>query len=104
MMVLRCVSFDEKSFAIGLQFLLMRVLAWLPAPALFGTAIDMSCIWWKNVCGRKFSCEYYDNTLFRSRYLGLQVGYKIVGIFLLIILGWKAKRTQEYDLEKKPEI
>uniref|UniRef100_A0A3B3XMP2 Solute carrier organic anion transporter family member n=1 Tax=Poecilia mexicana TaxID=48701 RepID=A0A3B3XMP2_9TELE len=104
MMVLRCVSFDEKSFAIGLQFLLMRVLAWLPAPALFGTAIDMSCIWWKNVCGRKFSCEYYDNTLFRSRYLGLQVGYKIIGIFLLIILGWKAKRTQEYDLEKKPEI
>uniref|UniRef100_A0A3B3W0C1 Solute carrier organic anion transporter family member n=1 Tax=Poecilia latipinna TaxID=48699 RepID=A0A3B3W0C1_9TELE len=80
------------------------LLAWLPAPALFGTAIDMSCIWWKNVCGRKFSCEYYDNTLFRSRYLGLQVGYKIVGIFLLIILGWKAKRTQEYDLEKKPEI
>uniref|UniRef100_A0A3B3XMU1 Solute carrier organic anion transporter family member n=1 Tax=Poecilia mexicana TaxID=48701 RepID=A0A3B3XMU1_9TELE len=80
------------------------LLAWLPAPALFGTAIDMSCIWWKNVCGRKFSCEYYDNTLFRSRYLGLQVGYKIIGIFLLIILGWKAKRTQEYDLEKKPEI
>ncbi|XP_023194910.1 solute carrier organic anion transporter family member 2A1 [Xiphophorus maculatus] len=104
MMVLRCVSFDEKSFAIGLQFLLMRILAWLPAPAFFGMAIDMSCIWWKNVCGSKFSCGYYDNGLFRSRYLGLQVGYKIMGIFLLIILGWKATRTQEYSLEKKPKF
>ncbi|XP_038160203.1 solute carrier organic anion transporter family member 2A1-like, partial [Cyprinodon tularosa] len=104
MMVLRCVSFDEKSFAIGVQFLLMRILAWLPAPALFGMVFDMSCIGWRKVCGKKFSCGYYDNSLMRSRYLGLQVGYKIMGIVLLILLGWKAKRTQEYDLEKKPEI
>ncbi|XP_054902542.1 solute carrier organic anion transporter family member 2A1 [Poeciliopsis prolifica] len=104
MMVLRCVSADEKSFAIGLQFLLMRIFAWLPGPAIFGMVIDMSCIWWTNVCGRKFSCEYYDTVLFRRRYIGLQVGYKIIGIILLIILGWKAKRTQEYYLDKKPTI
>ncbi|KAG8003520.1 Solute carrier organic anion transporter family member 2A1, partial [Nibea albiflora] len=105
--------------------------AWLPAPALFGKAIDTSCIWWKMVCGRKFSCGYYDNNILRNRlenshitdvthahvhidfdkhflsdpcrYLGLQVGYKIVGIVLLMMLGWKVKRTQEYSLEKRPE-
>ncbi|XP_032382200.1 solute carrier organic anion transporter family member 2A1 isoform X1 [Etheostoma spectabile] len=103
MMVLRCVPSEEKSFAIGIQFLLMRVLAWLPAPALFGMAIDTSCVWWKTVCGKKFSCGYYDNNILRNRYLGLQVGYKVMGVVLLMMLGWKAKRTQEYTLEKRPE-
>lgn len=45
-----------------------------------------------------------DQLPYPYRYVGLQVGYKIMGIFLLIILGWKAKRIQEYDLEKKPKI
>lgn len=103
MMVLRSVSSEDKSFAIGIQFLLMRLLAWLPAPALFGMAIDSSCFWWRRVCGKKFSCGYYNNDILRSRYLGLQVGYKVMGILLLMLLGWKMQRTQEYSLEKRPE-
>lgn len=104
-------------------------LAWLPAPALFGLAIDSSCIQWRYVCGKKSGCGYYDNNILRNRwrrrrccwwfsrmfhwstlsltatdrYLGLQVGYKVMGIFLLMMLGWKVKRTQEYSLEKRPE-
>lgn len=37
------------------------------------------------------------------RYLGLQVGYKTLGIALLAFIGWKMHRTREYSLEKKPE-
>ncbi|XP_051561945.1 solute carrier organic anion transporter family member 2A1-like [Myxocyprinus asiaticus] len=103
MMVLRVVPPEEKSFAIGIQFLLLRVLTWLPAPALFGMTIDSTCIWWKTACGKKQGCGYYDNNLLRNRYLGLQVGYKIVGITLMAFIGWKMHRTREYSLEKKLE-
>ncbi|XP_051569168.1 solute carrier organic anion transporter family member 2A1-like isoform X1 [Myxocyprinus asiaticus] len=103
MMVLRTVPPEEKSFAIGIQFLLLRVLTWLPAPVLFGMTIDSTCIWWKTACGKKQGCGYYDNNLLRNRYLGLQVGYKILGITLMAFIGWKMHRTREYSLEKKLE-
>ncbi|XP_027003090.2 solute carrier organic anion transporter family member 2A1 isoform X2 [Tachysurus fulvidraco] len=103
MMVLRTVPQEEKSFAIGIQFLLMRVLVWLPAPAVFGMTIDTTCIWWKRICEKNLSCGYYDNNLFRNRYIGLQVLFKITGVAMLGLVGWKVGRTRDYSLEKKPE-
>ncbi|NWY00790.1 SO2B1 protein, partial [Nothoprocta ornata] len=43
------------------------VLAWMPSPVLFGSAIDTTCILWEKKCDKNAACRYYDNDLFRHR-------------------------------------
>ncbi|NXQ27717.1 SO2B1 protein, partial [Alaudala cheleensis] len=67
MLILRSIQPEDKSFAVGIQFMLLRVLAWMPGPVLYGSAIDTTCILWERRCERRAACRYYDNTLFRHR-------------------------------------
>ncbi|NXC18112.1 SO2B1 protein, partial [Corythaeola cristata] len=67
MLILRSIQPEDKSFAVGIQFMLLRVLAWMPGPVLYGSAIDTTCILWEKKCDRKAACRYYDNDLFRQR-------------------------------------
>ncbi|NXM94992.1 SO2B1 protein, partial [Sylvia borin] len=77
MLILRSIQPEDKSFAVGIQFMLLRVLAWMPGPVLYGSAIDTSCLLWERRCERRAACRYYDNTLFRQRYLGLQFFFEV---------------------------
>ncbi|NWZ12964.1 SO2B1 protein, partial [Agelaius phoeniceus] len=67
MLILRSIQPEDKSFAVGIQFMLLRVLAWMPGPVLYGSAIDTSCVLWERRCERRAACRYYNNTLFRHR-------------------------------------
>ncbi|NWT58475.1 SO2B1 protein, partial [Erythrocercus mccallii] len=77
MLILRSIQPEDKSFAVGIQFMLLRVLAWMPGPVLYGSAIDTTCLLWERRCERRAACRYYDNNLFRQRYLGLQLFFEV---------------------------
>ncbi|XP_061485111.1 solute carrier organic anion transporter family member 2B1 isoform X2 [Rhineura floridana] len=72
-LILRNVNPEDKSFAIGIQFLCQRVLAWLPSPVLYGSAIDTACLLWQFMCQQRASCRYYNNASFRQRFIGMQI-------------------------------
>ncbi|XP_058694919.1 solute carrier organic anion transporter family member 2B1 isoform X1 [Poecile atricapillus] len=108
MLILRSIQPEDKSFAVGIQFMLLRVLAWMPGPVLYGSAIDTSCVLWERRCERTAACRYYDNTLFRQRYLGLQFFFE-VGAFLcfgavyLILSKQEREASQAEEAKAEPE-
>ncbi|KAJ7406012.1 Solute carrier organic anion transporter family member 2B1 [Willisornis vidua] len=102
MLILRSIQPEDKSFAVGIQFMLLRVLAWMPGPVLYGSAIDTTCILWEKRCDRKAACRYYDNTRFRQRYLGLQFFFE-VGAFLCFMAVYVILRRQEREANEGAE-
>ncbi|XP_032872535.1 solute carrier organic anion transporter family member 2B1 [Amblyraja radiata] len=100
MLVLRSVKPEDKSLAIGIQFMLFRVLAWLPGPMLYGSTIDSTCILWENKCERKAACRYYNLNLFRARYIGLQMLFQSAA-FLLFLMAYYFLRRNSLKLERR---
>lgn len=64
----RCVHSQQRSFALGIQWIVVRLLGTIPAPMLFGTLIDDSCILWQESCNEAGACLVYDNNSL-SRYV-----------------------------------
>ncbi|XP_062706143.1 solute carrier organic anion transporter family member 4A1 isoform X2 [Aedes albopictus] len=65
---LRCVHDDQRSFALGIQWIKVRILGTIPAPMIFGRLIDETCILWQESCDDHGACLVYDNA-FMSKYM-----------------------------------
>lgn len=76
MLILRGVKKEDKILAVGMQFMLLRILAWMPSPVIHGSAIDTTCVHWALSCGRRAVCRYYDHDMLRNRFIGLQFFFK----------------------------
>ncbi|XP_048696866.2 solute carrier organic anion transporter family member 5A1 isoform X2 [Caretta caretta] len=97
---LRSVEDGERPFALGMQFVLLRTLAYIPTPIYFGAVIDTTCMLWQQDCGVQGSCWEYDVTSFRFVYFGLAAGLKFVGFFF-IFLAWYSVKYKEDQLQRQ---
>ena len=52
MATLRSVREHERSMALGLQSVVIRLIGSIPGPVLFGYFIDRTCILWDKSCGK----------------------------------------------------
>ncbi|XP_060911680.1 solute carrier organic anion transporter family member 2B1 [Labrus mixtus] len=98
MMILRTVPAEDKSFAVGVQYMLFRVLAFMPGPVLYGSVIDTTCLLWGKKCGKQTYCLYFNLDSFRQRFLGLQLVFVCGGLlcFLLtVVVLRRRRRVQE---------
>ncbi|KAM9467570.1 solute carrier organic anion transporter family, member 1D1 isoform 1-T1 [Clarias gariepinus] len=82
--MLRTIEPDLKSFAIGMQVLIVRTLGGIPPTIYFGALIDRTCLkWGTKQCGGKGACRLYNADAFRKTFLGL-----IYGLSILVFLLW----------------
>uniref|UniRef100_A0A3B4EW22 Solute carrier organic anion transporter family member 5A1 n=1 Tax=Pundamilia nyererei TaxID=303518 RepID=A0A3B4EW22_9CICH len=92
------VDEQERPFALGMQFVLLRTL-YIPTPIYFGAVIDTTCMLWQQDCGVHGSCWEYDVTSFRFVYFGLAASLKFVG-FVFIFLTWYSIKHKEARAER----
>ncbi|XP_060066145.1 solute carrier organic anion transporter family member 2B1-like [Ylistrum balloti] len=64
---IRCVEDRDKSTAMGVQSFCLSLLAFLPAPILFGLVIDTTCLIWMKGCSGTGACLFYDIIDFRVK-------------------------------------
>ncbi|XP_078665171.1 solute carrier organic anion transporter family member 4A1-like [Branchiostoma floridae x Branchiostoma belcheri] len=92
---LRCVPDTQKSLAVGIQWILVRVLGTIPGPILFGAIIDQTCILWQEKCSEQGSCYQYENANLSKWMLVPAIIYKFLSTlwFFLALLSYKPPKT-----------
>ncbi|XP_068781994.1 solute carrier organic anion transporter family member 4C1-like [Struthio camelus] len=84
--ILRCVPDKQRSFALGVQSVFLRLLGTVPGPILFGVAIDNSCALWDiNECKTKGACWVYDNERMAYLLMGISAACKIITIIFVVM-------------------
>lgn len=77
----RCVPEVQRSFSLGIQWIVVRLIGMIPAPMVFGSLMDLSCIFWEDNCGIRGSCRSYDNKLMSRYFLIVVLVGKCVSVF-----------------------
>ncbi|XP_018594913.1 solute carrier organic anion transporter family member 3A1-like [Scleropages formosus] len=91
--LIRTVSPELKSYALGVLFLLLRLLGFIPPPLIFGAGIDSTCLFWSTVCGDQGACMLYDNVAYRHLYVSIAIVLKSVAFLLYTTTWWCLRKN-----------
>ncbi|XP_063781805.1 solute carrier organic anion transporter family member 3A1 [Pseudophryne corroboree] len=89
--LIRAVSPELKSYALGVLFLLLRLIGFIPPPLIFGAGIDSTCLYWSTFCGEQGACALYDNVAYRYLYVSIAITLKSLA-FILYTTTWQCLR------------
>jgi len=81
---MRVVPFEQRTLAVSLQVLLIRLFGTLPGPVLFGFLIDGACLINDKLCGLLGSCLILDNDTLRNKLFILSFSLKICSLILAV--------------------
>ncbi|KAK4473406.1 hypothetical protein MN116_002779 [Schistosoma mekongi] len=86
MVTMRSVDHNQRAFALGLKFVIVRFLANLPSPIVYGRVIDGACRFWRSECGRIGDCAFVDVQYLSVYMTGLGMVVKCFGLLFYFLL------------------
>ncbi|XP_042606519.1 solute carrier organic anion transporter family member 4A1 [Cyprinus carpio] len=92
---LRCVPDSQRSFGLGIQWIVVRTLGGIPGPIAFGSVIDISCLLWEEQCGEYGSCYLYHNSAMSQYSLIAGIIYKVLGTIFFFLAAMLYKPPPE---------
>ncbi|XP_021348098.1 solute carrier organic anion transporter family member 4A1-like [Mizuhopecten yessoensis] len=81
----RCVQPHQRSLAIGVELLVVRLLGTTPGPILLGAIIDSACSVWQDSCGQIGSCWTYRKFDLGIRLMVWFATLKLLGVIFATI-------------------
>ncbi|CAK8679887.1 solute carrier organic anion transporter family member 4A1-like [Clavelina lepadiformis] len=102
--ILRVVPFTQRSFAIGIKFVFVRLVGSIPGPIIFGKVLDLACVVWSTECGNRGSCELYKNENLASHMATLIAVLKLLVTFLLVTAWLVYKPPPESALDAVDQV
>jgi uncharacterized membrane protein len=85
--VLRSVNNSIQSFSLGFENCLMKIIAQIPGPIIFGLIIDKQCLYWsQSTYNHRGSCFIYNANQLTFTLFGTTIIIKIISIIIITIL------------------
>nr|XP_016930701.1 solute carrier organic anion transporter family member 74D [Drosophila suzukii] len=103
LIALRCMSPEDKTFALGLGSMVASLLGFIPSPIFFGWLIDNYCLVWGKTCSNKGNCWLYDTKSLRYALNLTAASFIFMGGFLNISVWYHAKNLKIFDEEESPK-
>ncbi|KAL3873140.1 hypothetical protein ACJMK2_036294 [Sinanodonta woodiana] len=102
---LRCVPDSQRSMALGVSLLIVRLLGTTPGPILLGFVLDSTCKVWDEKCdGGRGSCWVYDTEDMSIRLMIWWITIKALGITFFLLASFVYRAPKESSHNENPTV
>ncbi|XP_048258825.1 solute carrier organic anion transporter family member 4C1-like [Haliotis rufescens] len=103
---LRCVDQDLRPFALGVQWVIMRLLGNIPSPVFIGAILDAICLVWSDPVpgvGTRY-CQVYDKEKLAYGFCFTWLSANLLSAFLFLMASFvnvRRNKTKEMSAERE---
>uniref|UniRef100_A0A336M246 Solute carrier organic anion transporter family member n=1 Tax=Culicoides sonorensis TaxID=179676 RepID=A0A336M246_CULSO len=93
----RCVTKEDKSVTQGLILMFISLFALIPGPIIYSRIIDSTCLIFTEECGKKGTCQIYDQRTFRYYVNISAMFFTSIGVIFDVLVWWYGRNIELYE-------